>query len=75
MLLGLAGAVGVARLLASELYQVRGSDPLVIAGTAATVIAVALGLLDAGVAGVEVRSDGGVEGGVKRDVMKTASRT
>jgi predicted permease len=40
--LGLAAAVVMARLLESELYQVRGSDPLVIAGTAATVIAVAL---------------------------------
>jgi predicted permease len=42
LLVGLAGAVGVARLLASELYQVKGSDPLVIAGTAATVLAVAI---------------------------------
>jgi predicted permease len=42
LLVGLAGAVGVARLLASELYQVTGSDPLVIAGTAATVLAVAV---------------------------------
>ena len=42
LLVGLAGAVGVARLLASELYQVRGSDPLVIAGTTATVLAVAI---------------------------------
>jgi predicted permease len=41
VLVGLAGAVGVARLLASELYQVRGSDPLVITGTAVTVVAVA----------------------------------
>ena len=42
LLLGLGGALGAARLLASELYQVRGSDPLVIAGTAVTVIAVAV---------------------------------
>ena len=42
LLVGLAGAVGVARLLASELYQVTGSDPLVIAGTAATVLVVAV---------------------------------
>jgi len=42
LLVGLAGAVGVARLLASELYQVTGSDPLVIAGTAATVLTVAI---------------------------------
>jgi putative ABC transport system permease protein len=40
LLVGLAGAVGVAQLLASELYQVRGSDPLVVAGTAATVLTV-----------------------------------
>ena len=42
LLVGLAGAVGVAQLLASELYQVHGSDPLVIAGTAATVLTVAI---------------------------------
>jgi predicted permease len=42
LLVGLAGAVGVAQLLASELYQVKGSDPLVIAGTATTVLAVAI---------------------------------
>ena len=42
LLLGLGGAIGVARVLASELYQVRGSDPLVIAGTALTVVAVAV---------------------------------
>ena len=42
LLVGLAGAVGVARLLASELYQVKGSDPLVIAGTAVTVLLVAI---------------------------------
>ena len=39
---GLVGAIGVARLLASELYQVTGTDPLVIAGTMATVLAVAI---------------------------------
>jgi len=42
LLAGLIGAIGVARLLASELYQVRGSDPLVLAGTAATVVTVAV---------------------------------
>ena len=42
LLVGLAGAVGVARLLASELYQVTGSDPLVIAATAVTVLVVAI---------------------------------
>jgi predicted permease len=42
LILGLAIAISVARLLASELYQVRGSDPLVIVGTATTVLAVAL---------------------------------
>ena len=42
LMLGLASATGAARLLASELYQVRGSDPVVVFGTAATVIAVAL---------------------------------
>jgi predicted permease len=41
VVLGLAGAVALSRLLASELYQVRGSDPLVIAGTALTVVGVA----------------------------------
>jgi predicted permease len=41
LVLGLTGAAGVARLLASELYQVRGSDPLVITGTALMVMAVA----------------------------------
>jgi predicted permease len=40
--IGLVGAAGAARLLASELYQVRGGDPHVIAGTAAMVIAVAM---------------------------------
>jgi hypothetical protein len=33
---------GVARLLASEQYQLKGSDPFVTAGTAATVLAVAI---------------------------------
>ena len=42
LLLGLAGAAGVARWMASELYQTRTGDPLVVVGTAATVIAVAL---------------------------------
>jgi ABC-type antimicrobial peptide transport system permease subunit len=42
LLFGLIGAIGAARLLASELYQVRGSDPVVIAGTAGVVIAVAV---------------------------------
>ena len=42
LLCGLAGAIGAARLLASALYQVRGSDPVVMAGTAATVITVAI---------------------------------
>ena len=42
LLLGLAGAAGVARWMASELYQTRSGDPLVVAGTAATVMAVAL---------------------------------
>jgi predicted permease len=40
LLIGLAGAVSAARLLASELYQVRGGDPGVIAVTALTAIAV-----------------------------------
>ncbi len=39
---GLAGAVGASRLLASELYQVSGSDPLVLAATTAAVSVVAL---------------------------------
>jgi len=42
LLAGLIGATGAARLLASELYQVRGADPLVIAGTAVTVVVVAV---------------------------------
>jgi predicted permease len=42
LLFGLAGALGAAQLLASELYQVGQRDPMVIAGTSATVIAVAL---------------------------------
>ncbi len=42
LLLGLPIAIGLARLLASELYQVQESDPMVIAGTAVTVIAVAM---------------------------------
>jgi predicted permease len=42
LIAGLAIAIGVAQLLASELYQVGGSDPLVIAGTALTVFAAAM---------------------------------
>ena len=38
---GLAAAAGVARLMASELYRVRGSDPLVLGVTAAMVVVVA----------------------------------
>lgn len=39
---GLAGAVGASRLLASELFQVSGSDPLVLAATTIAVSVVAL---------------------------------
>ena len=42
LLVGLAGAAAASRLLASELFQVGGSDPLVVTSTAITVIAVAL---------------------------------
>jgi ABC-type antimicrobial peptide transport system permease subunit len=42
LIFGLAIAIGVAQLLASELYQVGGSDPLVIVGTALTVFAAAM---------------------------------
>ncbi len=42
LVVGLVAAAGVARLLGSELYQVGGSDPLVLAGTSATVIVVAM---------------------------------
>lgn len=42
LLLGLIGAVGAARLLASELYGVRSSDPAVLAVAALTILATAL---------------------------------
>jgi predicted permease len=42
LVIGLAGAAGTARLLASELYQVSGVDPLAIAGTVASVTLVAV---------------------------------
>jgi putative ABC transport system permease protein len=42
VLLGLAGAIAVARLLTSQLYQVSAYDPLVIG---ATILAVALVVL------------------------------
>jgi predicted permease len=41
LMLGLTGAIAASHLLASELYQVRGTDPAVLAGTATTVLAVA----------------------------------
>jgi predicted permease len=41
LVIGLAAAAGAARLLASQLYQVRGSDPLVIIGTTVSVVMVA----------------------------------
>jgi predicted permease len=40
LVVGLAAAIGVARLLATELYEVSGSDPLVMAGTVATIVGV-----------------------------------
>jgi predicted permease len=40
--IGIAVALGVTQLLASQLYQVRSYDPLVIAGTIASVAAIAL---------------------------------
>ena len=40
--LGVAGALAIARLLTSELYQVSSYDPLVIAGTIASVATVAI---------------------------------
>ena len=40
--LGIAGAIAAARLLSSELYQVRGTDPLVFAGTITAVVMVGL---------------------------------
>jgi putative ABC transport system permease protein len=42
VLLGIAAALAVARLLTSELYQVSSYDPLVIAGTIASVATVAM---------------------------------
>jgi len=41
LVIGLAGALGAARLIASQLYQVRTIDPLVAVATAATVMAAA----------------------------------
>ncbi len=41
-LIGLAGAVGATRLLASQLYQVNNQDPLVLGATLAVVVIVAL---------------------------------
>ncbi len=40
VVLGAAGALGAGQLLASELYRVRATDPLVLTATALTVIAV-----------------------------------
>jgi predicted permease len=40
--MGLGAALGMGRLLASELYQVRASDPLAIGGAAATLVVVSL---------------------------------
>jgi predicted permease len=42
LILGVAGALGAARLLASQLYRVSSHDPLVIAGTTGAVFVVAL---------------------------------
>jgi predicted permease len=42
LLIGVAGALGLTRLLTSELYQVRSDDPLVIAGTMTAVAVTAL---------------------------------
>ncbi|MEO6235529.1 MAG: ABC transporter permease, partial [Vicinamibacterales bacterium] len=42
LLCGVAASIGAARLIASELYQVRGADPFVIGGTAFAVTAVAM---------------------------------
>jgi len=41
LVIGLAGALGSARLIASQLYQVRAIDPLVALATAATVMTAA----------------------------------
>ena len=65
LVVGLAAAAGVARLLASELYQVSGSDPLVLAGTSATVIVVSgAGLSRPGVARSESRAGDRAAGGM-----------
>lgn len=42
LVLGVPAALGAAQLLASELYEVGASDPMVIGTTAATVIVVAV---------------------------------
>jgi predicted permease len=42
VVLGLAGAAAASRLLASELYQVRGTDPSVVVTTIVTLVGVAL---------------------------------
>jgi ABC-type antimicrobial peptide transport system permease subunit len=42
LFLGVAAALAIGQLLTSELYQVSSSDPLVIAGTIASVAAVAI---------------------------------
>jgi predicted permease len=42
LVIGLIGAAGLSQLLGSQLYQVRGSDPIVVAGTTAAVLAVAV---------------------------------
>ena len=41
--IGLAGAIGLGKLSESLLYQLKGSDPLVLAGAAAALAIVALG--------------------------------
>ena len=40
--IGLAGALGSAQLLSSQLFQVGGGDPLVIGAVTATVLTVAV---------------------------------
>ena len=42
VLTGLLGAAVLSRLLENQLYEVRGTDPIVIAGTTALVLAVAM---------------------------------
>jgi ABC-type antimicrobial peptide transport system permease subunit len=42
LVLGVAGALAIARLLTSQLYQVSSYDPLVITGTIASVATVAI---------------------------------